>query len=535
MALAALAQADDRMRAPPGAEVYIIAPRDGAVVHGPVTIKFGLKGMGVAPAGVKFENTGHHHLLVDMDLRSSESQRAAARHRQGRALRQGSDRNHADACAGQAYASAVVRRLRPQVLRSAAAFAKNHHHRELDAPHGARDPARRHGCVLRIRGGARSTRAQGQAAHRRRARAAGAWWRRPTTPCGDSVCARPCPCDEALRALPARRLRAAADGALQGSLGSGVRDIPRIHPAGGGTVAGRGISGRHREPALLGERGAIGADIRRRIRAATGADRLGRDRAQQAARRSSPPSLPSPMVCTASDPENVHEVLDALPIERLLGVGRKTCRRAWPPASTRSETLRRAGEPVLWRALRQAGQIDAAPARQASTSARSRPIARKNRSAPRRPSPSISGMPRRARAASDCDSPTAPPRACGPSDLAAGRVTVKIRRADFTTYTRQCALEPPTQDTAASCRPRRGICCRAGWRAQSRCRSCDCWASASVICGRSRQADLFETAPRQELAPRCGRRRHPRPLRNRCADPGQPPAASARNSGPRRG
>jgi DNA polymerase-4 len=37
------------------------------------------------------------------------------------------------------------------------------------------------------------------------------------------------------------------------------------------------------------------------------------------------------------------------------------------------------------------------------------------------------------------------------SGLLAGRVTVKIRRADFTTYTRQCALEPPTQDTAAVC------------------------------------------------------------------------------------
>ena len=38
------------------------------VVHGPVTVRFGLKGMGVAPAGVKVDNTGHHHLLVDTDL-----------------------------------------------------------------------------------------------------------------------------------------------------------------------------------------------------------------------------------------------------------------------------------------------------------------------------------------------------------------------------------------------------------------------------------------------------------------------------------
>src|SRR6202034_4731980 len=50
------------------AEVYIIAPQNGATVHGPVTVRFGLKGMGIAPAGVKFDNTGHHHLLIDTDL-----------------------------------------------------------------------------------------------------------------------------------------------------------------------------------------------------------------------------------------------------------------------------------------------------------------------------------------------------------------------------------------------------------------------------------------------------------------------------------
>jgi hypothetical protein len=63
-----VALAQDRMPAPAGAEVYLIAPRNGEIVHGPVTVKFGLKGMGVAPAGVKFDNTGHHHLLVDTDL-----------------------------------------------------------------------------------------------------------------------------------------------------------------------------------------------------------------------------------------------------------------------------------------------------------------------------------------------------------------------------------------------------------------------------------------------------------------------------------
>ena len=65
---APLALAADRTPSPAGAEVYIISPKDGAKIHGPVTVQFGLKGMGVAPAGVKFENTGHHHLLVDAEV-----------------------------------------------------------------------------------------------------------------------------------------------------------------------------------------------------------------------------------------------------------------------------------------------------------------------------------------------------------------------------------------------------------------------------------------------------------------------------------
>jgi hypothetical protein len=66
--LAAFAMAGDRMAPPAGAEVYFISPLDGATVSSPVTIRFGLKGMGIAPAGIKFDNTGHHHLLVDTDF-----------------------------------------------------------------------------------------------------------------------------------------------------------------------------------------------------------------------------------------------------------------------------------------------------------------------------------------------------------------------------------------------------------------------------------------------------------------------------------
>jgi hypothetical protein len=61
------AAAVERTPSPAGAEAYIISPKDGTKVHGPVLVQFGLKGMGIAPAGVKMENTGHHHLLIDTE------------------------------------------------------------------------------------------------------------------------------------------------------------------------------------------------------------------------------------------------------------------------------------------------------------------------------------------------------------------------------------------------------------------------------------------------------------------------------------
>ena len=48
-----------------GASVYIVAPKNGETVTAPVRVQFGLKGMGVAPAGVEIEGTGHHHLIID--------------------------------------------------------------------------------------------------------------------------------------------------------------------------------------------------------------------------------------------------------------------------------------------------------------------------------------------------------------------------------------------------------------------------------------------------------------------------------------
>ena len=68
LAFSPLALAQERTPSPPGAEAYIVSPKDGAKVHNPVLVQFGLKGMGIAPAGIKFDNTGHHHLFIDTDV-----------------------------------------------------------------------------------------------------------------------------------------------------------------------------------------------------------------------------------------------------------------------------------------------------------------------------------------------------------------------------------------------------------------------------------------------------------------------------------
>ena len=57
-----------RTAAPSGAALYLISPHPGEVVSSPVTVRFGLKGMGVAPAGVVNPRAGHHHLIIDAEL-----------------------------------------------------------------------------------------------------------------------------------------------------------------------------------------------------------------------------------------------------------------------------------------------------------------------------------------------------------------------------------------------------------------------------------------------------------------------------------
>ena len=60
--------ATERTPSPEGAMAYIISPADGATVTSPVRVVFGLRGMGVAPAGVDVPDTGHHHLMINVPL-----------------------------------------------------------------------------------------------------------------------------------------------------------------------------------------------------------------------------------------------------------------------------------------------------------------------------------------------------------------------------------------------------------------------------------------------------------------------------------
>ncbi|MFU8898856.1 MAG: DUF4399 domain-containing protein [Roseinatronobacter sp.] len=57
----------ERNPAPEGASVYFITPADGETVSNPVTFRFGARGIGIAPAGVDWPDTGHHHMLINTD------------------------------------------------------------------------------------------------------------------------------------------------------------------------------------------------------------------------------------------------------------------------------------------------------------------------------------------------------------------------------------------------------------------------------------------------------------------------------------
>jgi len=196
---------------------------------------------------------------------------------------------------------------------------------------------------------------------------------------------------------------------------------------------------------LLGAPEVIGAEIRRRIAKQTGLTAsVGLAPNKLLAKIASDLNKPDGM-CRI-DAGNLREILDPLPIHKLFGVGRKTLPTVLEAGIRTFGDARAATDEVLWRAFGKHGKA----MRDRAGGLDDRPVE------PDREEKSISAeetYDTDIRAASElqaqlvhlADRTASRLRA---QKLLAGRVSVKIRRADFTTYTRQRSLEPPTQDTA---------------------------------------------------------------------------------------
>ena len=196
---------------------------------------------------------------------------------------------------------------------------------------------------------------------------------------------------------------------------------------------------------LLGSAESIGREIRRRIREQTGLTAsVGIAPNKLLAKIASDLNKPDGMCRIGAD--NVHEILDGLPIEKLFGVGPKSLPGAHAAGIRNFGDLRRAGDETLWRAFGKHGKT----MRERACGLDDRPVE------PNREEQSISAeqtfaadiqgsVPLALRLLRLADRATSRLRA---QKLAAGTVSIKIRRADFTTYTRQRALRPPTQDSS---------------------------------------------------------------------------------------
>jgi DNA polymerase-4 len=195
---------------------------------------------------------------------------------------------------------------------------------------------------------------------------------------------------------------------------------------------------------LLGSAESIGREIRRRIREQTGLTAsVGIAPNKLLAKIASDLNKPDGMCRIGED--NVHDILDGLPIEKLFGVGPKALPGAHAAGIRRVGDLRLAGDETLWRAFGKHGRT----LRERACGLDDRPVE------PDREEQSISAeetfavdvqgsAPLALRLLRLADRATSRLRA---QKLSAGRVSVKIRRADFTTYTRRRALRPPTQDS----------------------------------------------------------------------------------------
>jgi DNA polymerase-4 len=196
---------------------------------------------------------------------------------------------------------------------------------------------------------------------------------------------------------------------------------------------------------LHGDPLVIATEIRSRIRATTGLTAsVGIAPNKLLAKIASDLNKPDGMFRIGAD--NLQATLDPLPIQKLFGIGPKTLPAVHAAGIRSFGELRAAGDELVWRVFGKHGRL----MRERASGIDDRPVEA------HREEQSISaeqtfdtdikdGPDLRAHLMRLADRTATRLRA---HDLAAGRVTVKIRRGDFTTFTRQRSIEPPTQDTA---------------------------------------------------------------------------------------
>jgi DNA polymerase-4 len=196
---------------------------------------------------------------------------------------------------------------------------------------------------------------------------------------------------------------------------------------------------------LLGSAESMASEIRRRIVKQTGLTAsVGIAPNKLLAKIASDLNKPDGMCRIGAD--NVHDILDGLPIEKLFGVGQKSLPRVHGAGIRSFGDLRKARDDLVWRAFGEHGKT----MRDRASGIDDRPVE------PNREEKSISAE--ETYAADICGASQLMAQLLRLADrtasrlrahhLAAGTVSVKIRRGDFTTFTRQRALGKPTQDTA---------------------------------------------------------------------------------------
>jgi DNA polymerase-4 len=199
---------------------------------------------------------------------------------------------------------------------------------------------------------------------------------------------------------------------------------------------------------LMGDGVVIATEVRRRIREVTGLTAsVGIGPNKLLAKIASDLNKPDGLCRIGSD--NVHAILDRLPVQKLFGVGQKSLPGVQAAGIHTFGDLRHATDATLWRAFGKHGKA----MRDRAAGVDDRPVE------PNREEKSISAEETFAidiRGAAElerqltqlADRTAARLRAHA---LAAGLVTIKVRRGDFTTYTRQRPVLPPTQETAVIC------------------------------------------------------------------------------------